>query len=86
MIKIYKKLSAGCEVLSFFLVNEWQFGHGNVQTLWNKLEPEDQKLFAFDIENVEYSQMVAQAVLTGRLLLVKEDESTIQAALKRQTK
>lgn len=68
------------------MIKDWQFAQGNVQALWDKLEPDDQKLFAFDVGNVNWPQMIAQSVISGRTLLAKEDESTIPDALKRQTK
>lgn len=83
MLRIYKKIHKFCDVLAYFTIKRWYFVNKNVQKLWSSLDPDDQKLFFFNMSDIEWSEVIDMSILGIRTYLMKEDPSTIPYALKR---
>jgi fatty acyl-CoA reductase len=83
LLKIYKKINKFCDVLSYFSTREWKFTNKNVQELWQKLGEDDQKLFDFNIEDLDWDKYFYTYVRGIRLYLLKDDVSTIPQAIAR---
>ncbi|XP_037041771.1 fatty acyl-CoA reductase wat [Bradysia coprophila] len=83
MMRIYKKIHKFCEVIGYFTTQRWYFANTNVQKLWSSLDPEDQKMFFFNMADIEWSEVIGLSIYGIRTYLLKEDPSTIPLALKR---
>lgn len=83
ILQVYKKIHKFCTILAYFTTNKWEFSNKNVQRLWAKLDAEDRKLFFFDISDMNWSEAINLSIFGIRTYLMKEDPSTIPAALKR---
>lgn len=83
MVQVYKKIHRFCDVIYYFTQGHWRFSNNNVQQLWNKLTPKDKELFFFDMSDLDWSNVIKMSILGIRTYLMKEDPSTIPAALKR---
>lgn len=82
-MQVYKKIHKFCTILGYFTTNQWEFSNKNVQRLWAKLDADDRKLFFFDISDMNWSEAINLSIYGIRTYLMKEDPSTIPAALKR---
>lgn len=83
MMRIYKKIHKFCEVIGYFTTQRWYFANANVQKLWSSLDPDDQKMFFFNMADIEWSEVIGLSIYGIRTYLLKEDPSTIPLALKR---
>ena len=83
MMQIYKKIHKFCEVIYYFTTCRWYFTNHNTQELWNKLTPEDQQMFFFNMAEINWSEVINLSMFGIRTYLMKEDPSTIPLALKR---
>lgn len=83
MLKVYKKIHRFCDVIYYFTDGEWNFSNNNVQQLWNKMTPQDQQIFFFDMSQLNWSEVINMSMYGIRTYLMKEDPNTIPEALKR---
>lgn len=83
MMRIYKKIHKFCDVIGYFTTSRWYFSNTNVQRLWSSLEPDDQKIFFFNMADIEWSDAINLSISGIRKYLMKEDPSTIPMSLKR---
>lgn len=74
------------DVLAFFTTREWEFWNDNVQNLWMEMSNADKKLFPFDITEINWDAYQKHHVLGIRRYVLKEDISTVPAALKKYKK
>jgi len=82
MLKIYQKLTKATNSLQFFTTHQWKFSTDNMGELFNKLSLEDQKLFNFNIKEVNWPNYIGKYCLGMRKYVLKEDISTLPAARK----
>lgn len=83
LLKTYKKIHKLVNVISFFCTNEWLFTNDNVQKLWSNLNPEDQKLFYFDLKSLSWEEYIKGYMVGMRVYLFKDDLSTADEARKK---
>lgn len=83
MLQVYKKIHKFCDVIYYFTNGRWYFTNNNVQNLWQKLSPEDQQVFFFDMAQLNWSDVIRQSMFGIRTYLMKEDPSTVPQAIKR---
>lgn len=77
LLKIYEKVHKGCDMLNFFVMNEWKFTSDNVSNLWQELSNSDKNLFNFNMKDLDWDECLFRNLLGLRLYLVKEEPSTI---------
>lgn len=73
-------------VTTYFSVNKWTFGFANTKSLWEKLSPEDQKLFLFSMKDFDWEDYMQKCITGVRLHVFKDDPSTIPMARRRMAK
>lgn len=83
MLQVYRKIHRFCDVIYYFTNGQWYFSNQNVQQLWNKLTPQDQQIFSFNMADINWNEVINHSMLGIRTYLMKEDPSNIPAALKR---
>ena len=49
MWKLYMKVDKFCKAIELFCNIEWTYSTDNIQSMWDNLNEEDQKLFKFNI-------------------------------------
>ncbi|XP_045468885.1 fatty acyl-CoA reductase wat-like [Harmonia axyridis] len=77
MVKGYRKLEKFSSVTNYFSLREWQFSNKNLQALWKKLEPEDQRLFKFSMKNFDWKGYVFFYIRGFRVYLLKDPLETV---------
>lgn len=83
MLKMYKKIHKFCQLIGYFTTQQWTFTNDNVQKLWTKLDANDQKLFFFNMSDVDWPLAMRGGVYGMRRYLLKEDPATIPQAIVR---
>jgi len=83
MLQVYRKIHRFCDVIYYFTNGQWYFTNQNVQQLWNKLTPQDQQLFFFNMAELNWSEVISMSIFGIRTYLMKEDPNNIPEALKR---
>lgn len=79
----YKKIHKFVDVISYFSTQQWKFTNDNVQTLWKRMSPEDQKLFDFNIANIDWQSVFKDSMLGLRTYMAQDTPDTIEPAKKR---
>jgi Male sterility protein. len=80
---IYKKIDKASDTLEYFAHRQWVWTDHNVQALFNKLDPEDQELFFFDMGQMKWEYYAEAMGLGLRVYLVHDDIHTLPAARKK---
>lgn len=80
LLKVYKKIHKFSDVISFFCTNEWMFTNNNVQQLWTRLTDVDQRLFDFNMKQMDWIEYSHHYIKGMRLYLFKDDLSTVPSA------
>lgn len=83
---MYKKIHKFSDVISYFCTRDWEFTNNNVKLLLNKMNESDKDIFSFDIKKVLWIQYFKTYIIGIRQYLLKDPNSTIPAAQKRQEK
>lgn len=83
ILQVYKKIHKFCDILGYFTTNQWNFSNANVQRLWSRLSPTDQELFFFNMADMKWSEAINLSIFGIRTYLMKEDPTSIPAALSR---
>ncbi|KAM7359762.1 waterproof isoform 1-T2 [Cochliomyia hominivorax] len=83
MLKIYRKIHKFCSLMEYFSANAFKFDNDNVRALSGKLESTDKQLFAFDMRNLNWTELFQLSLVGVRQYVVKDDPSTIPEAVKR---
>lgn len=84
MVKLTEKMHRALDVIAYFGKREWHFQGSNFRHIWERLSPEEQESFQCDGHPIDWSTYYRDACMGSRRYLLKEDDSTIEAALKRQ--
>lgn len=80
MWSAYQKIHKFANVIAYFATNKWDFRDGNTQTLWSKLNINEQKLFNFDMRSLDWDTFFKHNVNGVRTYLFQDDPKTIPAA------
>ncbi|PSN40547.1 hypothetical protein C0J52_10393 [Blattella germanica] len=79
----YKKIHRFVDVISYFSTQKWTFSNNNVQEMWNRLDPIDQKHFEFDIGALEWPSVFRVSMENLRMNFANETPDTLEEARKR---
>lgn len=82
MVKIHKKISKTLTALKFFAINDFKFSTNNVLELYQNMNSTDQKLFNFNVEDINWPDYMEKYWLGIRRYIFKQDESTLPEARK----
>lgn len=69
--------------MEYFSANDFKFDNDNVRALSGKLESTDKQLFAFDMRNLNWTELFQLSLVGVRQYVVKDDPSTIPESVKR---
>ncbi|KAH8306477.1 hypothetical protein KR018_012423 [Drosophila ironensis] len=72
MIKLYDKIHKTIEILAPFVDTSWHFDAENTKSLWRRMSAVDQKLFDFDMQNLNWDEYFIHALAGIRIYLGKE--------------
>lgn len=78
MWKLYSKIHKACKSVAHFSTNTWYYDDDNVQTMWNRLNEEDQQLFHFNMKTLDWSKYLTDFHKGIRLYLLNEDDSNLE--------
>lgn len=81
--KIYSKLDKMTNILTFFLMNEWDIKNDNVLEIWNKLSEEEKRVFNFDINTISLENYLTNLLTGLKKFILKEDMSKVDYHTKR---
>ncbi|XP_005180106.1 fatty acyl-CoA reductase wat [Musca domestica] len=82
MTKAYKKIHKQCNLLRYFLQNNFTFDTTNTQNLWKIMTVDDRRIYNFDMVALDWSKYFYNSLFGLRRFLAKEDPSTIPQAKK----
>lgn len=86
MLRVYQKLTKATTSLQFFTTHEWKFSATNMVELYGNMNPCDQKLFNFNVKEINWPNYIGKYCLGMRKYVLKEDLSTLPAARKHMRK
>jgi fatty acyl-CoA reductase len=71
---------------SYFALRQWDFTDNNIQGTLKKMSEHDKAEFQCDVESFTWLEYMRNYYLGLRKYILKDDESTIPAAVKRYRK
>lgn len=77
LVKGYQKIEKFLNVLAYFATRQWNFTNNNTQSLWKKLNEEDQRLFDFDMDAFDWDSYFFTYARGGRVYLLKDPLETL---------
>ncbi|XP_068155546.1 fatty acyl-CoA reductase wat-like [Drosophila tropicalis] len=72
LVKAYEKIHKNIKALGPFALKTWDFEMNNLNQLWRDMSPEDQKIYNFDIQKLDWNEYFNHALRGMRLYLGKE--------------
>lgn len=78
MWKLYNKIHKTINSIAYFSITRWQFTDDNIQTMWNRLNKEDQQLFPFNIRELDWAKYLIDFHKGLRLYFLNEDDSNLE--------
>jgi len=78
-VKIQKKVKKAVKILEFFTNRQWEFTNDNISMLLNELSETDNKLFNFDITELNWKSYIEQYCIGTKIHLMKEDITRVAA-------
>lgn len=82
LVRLQRKIYISNMAVGYFLNNEWAFLNTNTLTLDKSLLADDAKDFGFKADEFNVYDYLMNAMKGARKYLLKEDESTLEAAIK----
>lgn len=82
LVKLQRKIYIANMAVQYFLTNEWFFLNRNTLALDKNLLPEDVEGFSFKADEFDTYDYFFKAMKGARKYLLKEDESTLEGAIK----
>jgi fatty acyl-CoA reductase len=79
-VRIYGKVWKMVETLHYFTTRGWEFEAKNILDLWDSLDGEDQKVFNFDIRQVNWDDYLFDYIMGVKVYLLKENIDNLPAA------
>uniref|UniRef100_A0A182P6X6 Fatty acyl-CoA reductase n=1 Tax=Anopheles epiroticus TaxID=199890 RepID=A0A182P6X6_9DIPT len=83
LLRSYKKIHRFMDVIEYFSMREWQFKMDNMNGLWRKLSTADQKLFFFDMRQINWDYFLEQYFCGIRRYLLNDPMETVPQAVVR---
>ncbi|NXD11342.1 FACR1 reductase, partial [Nothocercus nigrocapillus] len=80
MMKIINRLHKSMMLLQYFSTQSWDWSSDNMNMLMSHLNPEDKKLYNFDVRQLHWSEYIESYCLGAKKYLLNEDMSGIPAA------
>lgn len=80
MIKTYQKLHKQIAVLDYFVEHKFTFTMENTTKLWHSLSLADQKMFNFNIREINWAEYFRNSLMGVRCFMGKEQPETIPKA------
>ncbi|XP_049777360.1 fatty acyl-CoA reductase wat-like [Schistocerca cancellata] len=82
MLKAYRKIHKFTDVIAYFCTQSWNFRDDETLRMWRSLSVREQKLFPFNIADLDWEDAVAGFIPGMRLYLLKDSFDTLPAARK----
>lgn len=86
LTRVYEKTEKLNKVLNYFIFNQFEFEDKETEKLWDKMSKNDKSLFRFDRSELDWDSYMKDMYFGVRKFLLKDDPSTIPAAIQRQNK
>lgn len=83
LMRTYKKIHRFMAVIEYFSMRQWDFKMHNMNALWRKLSNADQKLFFFDMRQINWDFFLEQYFCGIRQYLLHDPLETVPEALVR---
>ncbi|KAF4518580.1 hypothetical protein B566_EDAN012407 [Ephemera danica] len=83
MVRLNKRIESQSKLLAFFCTRQWNFDDTNVQKLIARMSSHDRELFPCDLAKLDWKTYLEVYYMGVRRYLIKDDDSTVPAALKR---
>ncbi|KAK5637931.1 hypothetical protein RI129_012226 [Pyrocoelia pectoralis] len=80
ILKIHRKMKKFCKVVEFATTTQWDFKDRNTQSLWKSLSKEDQAIFNFDVNSIDWEKYSRQVISGVRVNVLQDDFSTLEEA------
>uniref|UniRef100_G3UCV9 Fatty acyl-CoA reductase n=1 Tax=Loxodonta africana TaxID=9785 RepID=G3UCV9_LOXAF len=80
MTKLMNRILRTISMLEYFLNRSWEWSTYNTEMLMFKLSPQDQKVFNFDMRQLNWIEYIENYVLGVKIYLLKEDMAGIPEA------
>ncbi|XP_025139227.2 fatty acyl-CoA reductase 2 isoform X3 [Bubalus bubalis] len=80
MTKLMNRLLRTLSMLEYFINRSWEWSTYNTEMLMSELSPEDQRVFNFDVRQLNWLEYIENYVLGVKKYLLKEDMAGIPEA------
>ncbi|XP_009178728.3 fatty acyl-CoA reductase 2 [Papio anubis] len=80
MTKVMNQILRTASMLEYFLNRSWEWSTYNTEMLMSELSPEDQRVFNFDVRQLNWLEYIENYVLGVKKYLLKEDMAGIPEA------
>lgn len=80
MLKLMNRLLKTISMLEYFINHSWEWSTNNTEMLLSELSPEDQRVFNFDVRQLNWIEYIENYVLGVKKYLLKEDLAGIPKA------
>ncbi|KAM5334769.1 fatty acyl-CoA reductase 2 isoform 1-T1 [Glossophaga mutica] len=80
MTKLMNRLLRTVSVLEYFVNRSWEWSTNNTEMLMSELSPEDQRVFNFDVRQLNWLEYIENYVLGVKKYLLKEDMAGVPEA------
>ncbi|XP_049982449.1 fatty acyl-CoA reductase 2 isoform X1 [Alexandromys fortis] len=80
MMKLMNRLLRTISMLEYFINHSWEWSTNNTEMLLSELSPEDQRVFNFDVRQLNWLEYIENYVLGVKKYLLKEDLAGIPKA------
>lgn len=81
LVRLQRKIYIANMAVQYFLTNEWAFLNKNSLALDKSLLPEDVENFSYKADEFDVYDYLLRAMKGARKYLLKENESTLEAAI-----
>ncbi|XP_076687278.1 fatty acyl-CoA reductase wat-like isoform X2 [Andrena cerasifolii] len=86
LLDAYKKIEKLSSVMNYFSTQEWNFSDDNVQKLWQELNSTDQRIFKFNMKNLDWNEFFYCSIRGIRMYLLKDPLDTVETASRKYKK
>ena len=84
MVKVTGKMHKAFDVLEHFTNHQWCFRYHHYGRIFEKLSSNEQAMFESNVKSIDWMAYCDSLYMGSRRYLLNEDDSTIEAGLKRQ--
>lgn len=86
LMRVYQKIEKLNDVLNYFSFNPFEFEDIQTEKLWQRMSDVDKQLFRFNMNELDWETYLKDMYFGMRKFMLKDDPSTIKAAISRQMK